>query len=117
MSTIVQRTTSGRRSTSRSVAPSPPPRIRISSRRSSGQRRMNQALVVNAFVGLRALRIAVEHEHLAECRRTNHRDVLEFRPSGIVGLLDRMMVRLRWSELLNVPLPVFGFRHMFASGR
>ena len=47
-----------------------------------GERRVHERLVIDAFVGLRALRVAVDHEHLAEDRRAQHGDLLKFGAAG-----------------------------------
>ena len=47
--------------------------------RGGGQRRMHQRLVIDLLVALRALRVAVENQHLAENRRTDDRRPAETR--------------------------------------
>ena len=75
---------------------------------------MDQRLVIDPFVGLGALRIAVDHEHLAEDRRAQHRDLLKRRAFRDEELLDRMMMLLGGCELFDVPLPVLRLRHVLA---
>jgi hypothetical protein len=72
---------------------------------------MDQRLVIDPLVGLRALRVSVEYQHFAERVRPNDRDVLESGSPAEIRLGDRVMVLLRRRKLFDVPLPVFGFRH------
>jgi len=67
--------------------------------------------VVDFFIELRALRIAVEDEHFAEHRRAQNGDALKRRPAPIIELVDGVMVEFGRREFLDVPLRMFGFRH------
>ncbi len=75
------------------------------------QRRMHQRFVVDLLVVLRALRVAVQNQHLAERGRLDDGDLLKLRTSGVINAVDGVMVEFRGSELLDVPLPVLGLRH------
>ena len=72
---------------------------------------MNERFVVDSFVGLRALRVAVEDQHLAEDGGPDDPDVLELRTARIIDAGHGVVVLLGRSEFLNVPLPIFSFRH------
>ena len=72
---------------------------------------MNQRFVIDSLVGLRALRVAVDDQHLAERGAADDGDVLERGASREVRLLDRMLVEFGRRELLDIPLPVFRLGH------
>ena len=89
ISTIVARLTSRQRKASRSVAPSPPPEYQhVAAIAGAAKRRMDERLVIDALVGLRALRIAVDDEHLAEHRRTHARRSADTGTAGEIDFLD-----------------------------
>ena len=73
------------------------------------ERRMDQRLVIDSLVGLRALRVAIDDQHLTEHGAADDGHVLERGTSREVRLLDRVLMQLRRRELLDIPLPMFGF--------
>ena len=75
------------------------------------ERGVHEALVIDPLVDLRALRVAVDDEHLAEDRRAQHRDLLKLRAPREEQLVDRVTMLLGGRELFDVPLPVLRLGH------
>ena len=67
--------------------------------------------MIDALVGLRALGVAVDDEHLAEDRRAHDGDLLILGSLRDEELVDGMMVLLGRRELFDVPLPMLRLRH------